>query len=562
MKLYSQTLVFFFLFCSSFLLGQERILDFDVEVEVKEDRSIEVKEYIKVFSEGRKIKRGITRELLDSRKLENRKIKTKYDIINIQKNGINEKYHTESTGNGFIIYIGQREVFLNPGEYTYLIHYTVPNQIGFYADYDEIYWNAIGTDVDFKIENASCTVTLPNGAKPIQNFAYVGGYGEQGSDYSVEENGSILTYKVNRSLSPYEGLTFAIGFDKGIVKAPDFFSRYGTTIILGLGFLFLLPYFFFTWWKYGKDHPSPTSEIIFDVPDNLSPGAMAYVKNEGRKSDVSFATSVISLAIKGYIKIDKKESNSFFGGEDFSLYRTLKKKENLPVEESNILDFLFETKDYISIDGEYDPRMSNAMSTHHSILKNKYHDIVTQGNNQKYIILPMIISAIILILGIVSYASIPYTYGFNFFFIIAFVILALLGIILYSYLIKKPTIARLNLKSRIEGFGMYLGLIEDFENQPEPSVDHFEEFFPYALALGKESQWANKFKELLEKMNYRPTWNNNPDYFIYGTNFMPHFRNRSVTTSQKPPEPGSGGSGSGGGGFSGGGGGGGGVGGW
>ena len=41
--------------------------------------------------------------------------------------------------------MGNEDVFLSPGTYEYVIRYITENQIGFFEEFDELYWNVIKT---------------------------------------------------------------------------------------------------------------------------------------------------------------------------------------------------------------------------------------------------------------------------------------------------------------------------------------------------------------------------------------------------------------------------------
>ena len=130
-------------FLANISFAQERITDFDVEVIINKDRSINVTELITVEALGHQIKRGITRNFPTRRSMNGRSVGMQYDILKIEKNGIREPYFEESTQRGYMLYIGNKNVFLKPGQYRYRIEYKVPNQIGFFSDFDEIYWNGV-----------------------------------------------------------------------------------------------------------------------------------------------------------------------------------------------------------------------------------------------------------------------------------------------------------------------------------------------------------------------------------------------------------------------------------
>ena len=201
------------------LSGQkERIIDFHVQISVNPDRSIDVEEQIKVFANRQVINRGITRSLPQYRDMEGQKIRLKYRNFSIRKDGKKEDYFTQQNGSDLILYIGDKDIYLEPGEYTYDIKYTVPNQIAMLEDYDEIYWNAIGTDVQFNIENARAKVNIPEGASIVQETAYVGRFGARAKDYTRSEDYGQITYQVNRPLLPNEGPDCRNWFPEGFCE--------------------------------------------------------------------------------------------------------------------------------------------------------------------------------------------------------------------------------------------------------------------------------------------------------------------------------------------------------
>ena len=119
---------------------------------------------------------------------------------------------------------------------------------------------------------------------------------------------------------------------------------------------------------------------------------------------------------------------------------------------------------------------------------------------------------------------------------------------------------------------MYLGTAEqellEAAHPPARTPELFEKFLPYALALGVENAWAEKFQDVLaraalEKGGYRPGWYRGGAWGAMGASAFAASLGSSFSSalSSASTPPGSR-SGSGGGGSSGGGGGGGGGGGW
>ncbi|MAT47501.1 MAG: hypothetical protein CMO35_08735 [Verrucomicrobiaceae bacterium] len=149
---------------------------------------------------------------------------------------------------------------------------------------------------------------------------------------------------------------------------------------------------------------------------------------------------------------------------------------------------------------------------------------------------------------------------------------ALLNLIFY-HLIKAPTPLGRKVLDHVEGFRHYLSVAEEerlnLENPPEKTPELFEQFLPYALALGCEQQWSQKFDSVLRAAGQSPGssgWT--PSYYTgsvsgLGSSFASSIGSSlSSSLAASSSSPYSSGGGGGGGGSSGGGGGGGGGGGW
>ncbi len=149
--------------------------------------------------------------------------------------------------------------------------------------------------------------------------------------------------------------------------------------------------------------------------------------------------------------------------------------------------------------------------------------------------------------------------------------------VLFFALLKRPTRQGRAVLDRIEGFRMYLrttedGLLRGGSRPPTKTVELFERYLPYALALGCENAWATKFAPVLAAAAvgaagtaavYAPAWYRGSRWSPSRATDFASALSGSLggALSAASTAPGSS-SGSGGGGSSGGGGGGGGGGGW
>ena len=149
-----------------------------------------------------------------------------------------------------------------------------------------------------------------------------------------------------------------------------------------------------------------------------------------------------------------------------------------------------------------------------------------------------------------------------------FIVLGFTSLIIYQFLIRRPSEKKLEKKSLIDGFKMYMGAAENeqlkFHNPPQMTPESFEKLLPFAMVLGVDEIWGKKFDALLTKMSteHKNNWyvGSSMNHFAMTSILNSSLTNSIQSAATKPSSSGSSGSGSGG--FSGGGGGGGGGGGW
>jgi len=616
----------------SIVENAEKIISFHSDIDIDKNSGLMVTEKIKVKSLGDEIKKGIFRMFPLSRNLNNRTQKIKYDIISVKKNGIDEDFKKEIEDGFLKIYIGSKDIILQPDVYDYEIKYKTENQIGFFDNYDELYWNVNGNAWGFPIDSVSATVTLPNGAAIVQNSCYKGAYGNNSQDCSAKIVSDHIIQWGASDLESGEGLTVAVGFKKGLMippPPPTYIEKYGILIAGIIIFLGLLFYYYSTWKKYGVDPEKPVVYPQFNVPENLSPASLGYFQSEHFKNKYLTA-ALVNLAVKGYAQIIEDEDDGVLGlfkSKTFMVKKLKNADQSLPKEEINLMNSLFSgVEDNVKFDGKYDPKIENTVLNFKETLKFQYDAFLNEGNNIKKIYLPSIIISIVYLFGLViSYQLFPefekviigiFLYGvlfvafilsiiffkyfpflFKFFLIIPvifflfvgkflwdqneftidnnfnicyiFIVLGFTSLVIYQFLIKRPSEEKLRKKSLIEGFKMYMGAAENeqlkFHNPPQMTPQIFEKLLPFAMVLGVDEIWGEKFDNLLKNMTngkeYAHSW--------YVGSSINHLAlssalNSSLTNSiqSSATQPSSSGSGSGGGGFSGGGGGGGGGGGW
>jgi len=269
----------------------ERILSFDSRVVVEPDGRLRVTETIRVRSEGREIRRGIYRDFpTDYRGRAGERVRVGFTLLSAERDGRPEPWHSEMVANGLRVYLGDKDVVIPDGEHVYRLAYETTRQLGFFSDYDELYWNVTGNGWIFPIDRVRAVVALPPGARvPLQSAAYTGPAGSTGRAAKIEPlGGGEVAFTATQTLAPHEGLTVAVAWPKGLVAEPSREEELGRllsdnagTMLAGAGLVLLLGWYLYAWFTAGRDPEAGPVVPLFSPPEGLSPAACRYLSRLG-----------------------------------------------------------------------------------------------------------------------------------------------------------------------------------------------------------------------------------------------------------------------------------------
>ncbi len=547
--------------------AREQINDFSVDIEVRKSGDIVVAETIVVVSEGNQIRRGIFRDLPRYYEKNGSKLLYGYDVIRVTRDGRREPYAVEREGNAFRIRIGDADIFLPDGAHSYMIEYAVKNQVRYFDGYDEIYWNVTGNYWNFPIESARARVTLPGGAGAIQTAAYTGDLGDAESAYRYEFAGGAHVFETTRALARREGLTVAVGFDKGLVDPPspddlraEWLQRNASALVLSAAIALLSLFYCWAYIRAGRDPAKGPVFPRYEPPHGLSPAAVHHVYHRAFSGHQALIATMLNLAVKDRVTIDvqskKKTKLTLLDGSD----------ERLSVAERNFLTGVFNRREELTLGDGYDASFTAAYNAFRKEVGKRFGADYFRWNTG-YLILGLLLTvgSIVAAIALATQFSVWVLGG-------AGVLITMF--VAFAYFIPAPTLRGQQTRVAIEGFRLYLKTAEKIyldavkpggDAPPPMTVERYERFLPYAVALGVEEPWTRHFEKLIpeEAANYQPRW----AHMRSGHYGSLHGLNKALVagmatgvTSALPQSSSS--SGSGGGGFSGGGGGGGGGGGW
>ena len=556
------------LFAAVTAQADERILSFHSEITINPDGSLDVAETISVRAEGRQIRRGLYRDYPTRYKDRfGGNVTVDYEPLSLLRNGNREDFHYEDHANGVRTYFGSADRLLTAGEHTYVYRYRADRMLGFFETRDELYWNVTGLDWAFPIDEAAVTVIFGFAVSDdeVGVNAYTGRRGATGDDFTATVAAAGLTHvETTRPLGAGEGLTVAVTWPKGLIAEPGLLRNlrwwlrdYGAAVPMAVGLIAMFVYYFRTWSRHGKDPEAGPVVVRYEPPAGYSPASLRYV-DKMDYDDTAMTAAIVNLAVKGYLSIDET------GGKFTLQKQSPPAPQQLAAGEQALLNALFGANSSVLLEQSQHRHLITARKVHSHALHRDYSGRYFLHNSKKNMPAVLIAAGSVIISAV--FGSAP---GL---FIVVFGIAMFIVGAVFAVLLRRPTDLGRELLDQVAGFREYLEIAEKDElnlrNPPEKTPQLFEQFLPFALALGVDQQWSEKFESILARAQqvdgkpYQPTW--------YSGSFSGHRLaaatagvgnavGKSISSAATPPGSSSGG---GGGGFSGGGGGGGGGGGW
>ncbi|MFZ5541593.1 MAG: DUF2207 domain-containing protein [Pseudomonadota bacterium] len=473
--------------------GEEKIVDFAADIAIARDAALAVTETIVVQAEGAGIRRGILRDFPTAyTDRAGNAVRVPFEVVAVRRDGAPEPYAIEALSNGVRVRIGRADVLLDRGEHRYEIEYRTARQLGFFAAHDELYWNVTGNGWTFAIDRARARVTLPQPvpAAQLSAQAYTGPSGARGGDYSARVVDGGAEYETTRRLAPQHGLTIVLAFPKGVVAAPSTLERAGWFVqdnvgagVALAGVLAVWAFLYWRWDRIGRD-PKPGPRFPrYEPPSTMSAAAVRFVDRMAFDSRC-FAAALLGLGARGYLKIRQD-------GNDFTLERT-GRDVALGAGEKAMADKLFGGSDVAQLRRKYDPSVAAAQKALGDALEHHYADVLFKRNRT-----PLVLAG----LGAVATVAGAIVLGSSVSVAITTAAVLAAALLLFAYLLPAYTQQGRKLKDEIDGLRLYLGVAEGDAlarlQNPRLTPEEFAGKLPYALALGLEKTWADRFAAVL-----------------------------------------------------------------
>jgi uncharacterized membrane protein YgcG len=452
------------------------------------------------------------------------------------------------------------------------IDYSVRNGLRFFDsdndNYAEFYWNVTGNDWPVPIDHASAFVILPeNAAGGLRVQAFTGAYGSRQSEATAEVKGADVLLETTRPLPIRGGVTIDIYIPQGVVKPPSAVTKLGWFLssnpivflpLLTLAVMFVL------WNAVGRD-PDPGISVApqYEPPPGLCPAeAGTLIDDTIHPRDIT--STIIDLAVRGYIKIEEKvDTFLVFHHKDY-LFTLLKQREqwgpDCTPHERVMLDniFLAGTGTRLSsLKNRFYMVIPIVREDIMSALKNKgIYTLDPESANGYSIVAAVAIAILVIAVQVMGWMNLFYSIPL----VIGSVLVSAVIWWLFARQMTAKTLTGARTTIAVLGFQEFMNRVDADRIKTMPPGT-FEKFLPYAMALGVEHHWAQAFDGIVKDA---PSWYVSPNgytgfsplFFSSSMNSMATDMHQVFTSAPRASSSGSGfsgGGGSSGGGFSGGG---------
>ncbi len=469
------------------------------------------------------------------------------------------------------------------GKQTYKITYRVQRAINRFETHDELYWNVTGTEWDWPILRTKVRVHLPTEvrAEDLRHKTFTGVFGSQTS--VATERVSAKTYEAEAGgLRAGEGLTFVLGFPKGVLEPPSAsrelwwkLSDNAAFFLVALMPILALAAMLFLYFRFGRDPGHRTPIVVeYDPPEDLSPAEVGGLLDE-RIDTPDIVSTAIDLAVRGYLSIQEVETTHllFLSSKDYRFEKKKPADNELQAHERAFYRGIFASGESVLLSSLKNNFYRSIPSIRTAISRQMLAKELFPRDPERVrtfyrnvagaaAVVPVFLGIFLLGSGRVR-SLFPPEPGVFFVFAGVCLVLTMLTIGLFARAMPAKTAKGARLARYCLGFQEFMTRVEKdrIERMSKEDPTLFERVLPYAVVLGCADEWAERFEGILTEP---PSWYRSASIaghfdsrdLVSGLGRSMHAMGSTLTSAPRPSGGGvSFGAGSGSSGFSGGGGG-------
>ena len=322
---------------NSMYASYDYVIDnYDVNIIVNSNNTFDITETITAYFNTPK--HGIFRTIPLSNKIVRLDGSTSTNRTQVTNLSVSDEYSVSRENGNYKIQIGSASRTLT-GEKTYTIKYTYNLGKDPIKDYDELYYNIIGSEWDTVIGNLTFNIMMPkefDASKLGFSKGKVGSTNNDGINYTV--NGNTISGSYDGVLNKGEALTVRCELPEG------YFVDAGLAVNSNIYLMFIIPIAtliisFLLWFIFGRDN-RVVETVEFYPPEGFNSLEVGFLY-KGKANSKDVVSLLIYLANKGYIKISDNTDESLFSKADGFKITKLKDYDGNDANERLFLGGLF-----------------------------------------------------------------------------------------------------------------------------------------------------------------------------------------------------------------------------
>jgi hypothetical protein len=540
------------------IAGQSYVIEsFESIITINKNTNVDIVEEIRTNFYSPK--HGIYRTIPISYSNKLRTINTRIHVNSVKdQNGDDYQYSLNRSFGQLQLKIGDPDTTLS-GPHVYIISYTISDVIQRYADYDEFYWNVVGSKWDTDILSARVSVKS-DFAKIKDSRCFAGDFGTNQmycTEISDDSSANVIS---TIPLGANKDLTIVVAFDNvNQFSFPGTFEKMVRLLIDNWGYVFsIIPFIFiFMKWRKGGRDSGYASDNVYYKPvnvktetvsffrrkflpmvyhpiDGLSPSEIGTIIDE--RVDISdIVAEIVELARLGFFEIRKLTIKKIIGSN--TDYAFVKKKSIPSKDDLNLKDYqqyllkeLFRkdiVHDSVSIAEKYFKNNDKDLNEARKALIDKNYVLLSALKKKFYKRLPVFREKLykrmadegffendpekerikwLIIASVLEFISIALiivftlsTFNLGPLFV---TILLIIPTILFALSMPKRTARGYSLYRQITGLKYFVGKGK-WRYEVQEKQMFLEEMLPLAISLGVVNKLTKDMEELgIEKPNY------------------------------------------------------------
>ena len=415
---------------------------------------------------------------------------------------------------------------------TFHLSYHANGAIRVYSDRDEFDWFPVPQDWGGQIYSSRVQLNLPSGvdANNLSRLA------SEPQSAEVSKSGNTVTWSTNNVDNGFE---VGAQIPKGILQATtpawqnavdaeeksrEEFKRIkplldvglllASVLILVLGILWNMR----RWYKAGRDKQVKLlSDYITEPPSDLPPGLVGTLLDESADVRDVIAT-VVDMGRKGNLTIRESEQGGLFSSKDFE-YTQTGNKVQYQFEEM-VMNSFFKHGNPVNLSDLKNtfysdlPPIYNQM--YQSLVGLKYFPENPQGVRTRNRVLGIFL---LIAGGALAFVGITFADVFTPFLAVPGVALGIVGLVTLGMagIMPRKTDMGSEQAEKWRAFSRYLQQMQKYTNV-QAAADKFQQYLPYAVALGVERELTHQFNSVPSAMpTYYAPYGYYPGYYPVGT---------------------------------------------